>query len=108
MGFTILETNEGYKYKGQNYKWGEGLVQFLNFNYSDYMNTIQSIWNQSKKTSSNLMNNDLKDEMEIGKFFSPILKYSTNSLHINLLKDALIEFLDMYDPIDEVRTNKND
>lgn len=108
MGFTILETNEGYKYKGQNYKWGEGLVQILNFDYSNYMDTVKSIWKQSDKISSNLINNNLKDEMEIGKFFSPILKYSTNSLHINLLKDALIEFFDMYDPIDESRRNKND
>ena len=37
MGFNIIETNKGYSYKNKNYRWGEGLIEFVNTDFSDFI-----------------------------------------------------------------------
>lgn len=106
MGFTIIETNKGYKYKNKNYRWGEGLIEFVNSDFSDFIKLIDKInldyYNKMEST------NFTKNKTYIDKFYTPILNYNSNSLHINLLKDYLIEFFDIYDPIDEIDMSVED
>lgn len=100
MGFKITETNNGFIYKGRKYKWGEGLIQFVNSDFSDFIELIDKkdldLYNKMEKS------NFRKNKIDIFKFYKQILEFNSTSLHINLLKDYLNDFFDIYDPIDEM------
>ena len=106
MGFNIIETNKGYTYKNKKYRWGEGLIEFVNTDFSDFIKLIDKIDLDyyNKMESTNFTNN----KTYIKKFYTRILNYNSNSLHINLLKDYLVEFFDIYDPIDEIDMSVKD
>lgn len=96
MEFIIKEIKNGYLYKGTNYIWGNGLTELVNNDFSDFNKCVETIKNNA------MQNYDSSDEIEIAKFFSPLIKLKTSSVHINLFQDYLKSFFDIYDIADEV------
>lgn len=102
MGFQIIENVNGYEYNQKKYKWGDGLVEFINYDFSEFINCINSIENNAEKQIECEIN-----EVNIYEFYKPLLEFQTNSLHINLLIDYLLDFFHKYKFLAESFEEKN-
>lgn len=96
MSFIVTENNEGYDYKDIYYKWGEGLIQLVNYDLTNFSKAVEQI----VKNSNTLIesNNNITPKVDIEKFFHPLLiMNNSSSIHIDLIKEYLFDFFDAFD-----------
>lgn len=83
MSFYIKENKNGFIFNNKEYKWGDGLLNLVNCDFTDL---------------KNLQLDEVQDtEDTYDDYLSKFIKYDNNSIHYELLKSVLNNYINFVD-----------